>query len=425
MTANTNKDAGLQTPIDNPNSAFMPTTSGSWGCLENLDWSDMQSGWSQQDLGLWDTDAHLLINCQNGTGATLVDPGPNPPGWTCAGNGIGHRDGQRTPPPPKYCHEQGHTLEEDLFKRNSRCSRNFDKHNSPEASIAQLAHLSTRLYPLHRSSRTLAECAESSSQSETCRQASSKTLVNDTTFKAVATWLVHVSANMESPSQYNHQEVSSITSSAGDILQDAFSASHQLLQILQSLQTTATISAPILPRTTSTSSSTSTAGAPPDFWTSITPESMQSNSTSDSNDTSSITEQHQGPTSHIKTSSTQYSNTVVRHLVIACHTLLLNIYTALLAALQQDADQTTSNSLNHDNVCPETTALADIRLVTTVQLCSYLIERQFQAMESYLPPHITDSSQQPSSPTCNPALVDDLKIEVQQRVGRLKNTLRI
>lgn len=163
------------------------------------------------------------------------------------------------------------------------------------------------------------------------------------------------------------------TTTTGDTLHEAFSASHHLLEILRCLQVNVVNGTSPLTSTVSTSTSTSTGGAHLDFWASITPQSAQSTSTS--NENTSYFEQGKGPSSYARPLS-QYSNTVVRHLVIACHTLLLNIYVAVLVALQYDADLWSSclPAGNADaDAYVDAAALADIRLVLTVQLCSYLI----------------------------------------------------
>ena len=123
-------------------------------------------------------------------------------------------------------------------------------------------------------------------------------------------------------------------------------------------------------------------------------------------------------------------------MLIACNTILLDIYVAVLTLLECD----THARAQTDN----TAALGDIRLVSVVQLCSYLIKRQHRAMDLYLGASATiavpASSQHQKrsgsvdSAACN-ALVTldtatsmamgDLKMEVQERLGRLQQTLCI
>ncbi|KAK7961965.1 uncharacterized protein PG986_002790 [Apiospora aurea] len=68
-----------------------------------------------------------------------------------------------------------------------------------------------------------------------------------------------------------------------------------------------------------------------------------------------------------------YAVTVTRHLILACHNLLLSAYVLLLAALQHDAQ------LLRSSAGDKPASLAEIRLVSIVQLCAYLIKQQEQA----------------------------------------------
>jgi hypothetical protein len=79
-------------------------------------------------------------------------------------------------------------------------------------------------------------------------------------------------------------------------------------------------------------------------------------------------------------------------------------------------------------------ALADIRLVLVVQLCSYLIERQRQAVEVYLSPlpqsqqHDLFDFHQPSPPASTAGSregMTHLDMEIQQRLARVRQTLHI
>lgn len=70
----------------------------------------------------------------------------------------------------------------------------------------------------------------------------------------------------------------------------------------------------------------------------------------------------------------QSPESVVHHLVLACHRLLLNIYAPLLKVLQQDTASTAANFtvIVDDFSMPSP---VDIRLVLLVQLSSYFIDR--------------------------------------------------
>ncbi|KAI4182071.1 MAG: hypothetical protein L6R41_006222 [Letrouitia leprolyta] len=417
-----NENAGLNNSIDTSESMSISTAMSPWPILEHSDGRNFQPGWSENDWDLWNSDLHPLSTHQNRTRSLLSDAFPNPLDWDSARKN-GSCDAQKISPSSMCPHREKYSLDDDL----SQCNREIIRSRKcrSEISIARLAHLSTRLYPLHRSSCALAETTGSSSQAGACKQANQNPLIDDVAFKSVATWLVHISSDMKHPSQNERRDLSPNSTSTGDTLHNVFSASHQLLKILRFLQPDAANKASTLTRTLSPSCQTSTGGAHGDLWASITPESTSSIPTSDQN-TSSLdlhrTSTDTGP------SSNQYSETVVRHLVIACHTLLLNIYVAVLIALQKDADRGITCGSSHDH-CENVMALADIRLAMAVQLCSYLIERQFQAVDWHLSPRLpTPTSQQPTPPvstTADPAVMDDLKIEVQQRMARLRETLRL
>ncbi|KAK0668425.1 hypothetical protein QBC41DRAFT_393925 [Cercophora samala] len=350
-----------------------------------------------------------------------------------------HQGGCDLPPtPPSACFTGSQTPMMELFESATTIAK-----SDPDVGIAQLSQLSTRLYPLHRSSISLVETAGSSGQrSPDIGKHKTQALIDDTAFKAVAKWLVHgVSTNMgilfgaADHSLHHNPNINPALQepTTGDTLNDAFAASHHLLEILRLLQANVTIG--------NSNDTDASAGGPTDFWRSITPQSTDS-----SND--GVVGYSEGgskpaPTSapsssYGRPSSSEYSSTVVRHLVIACHTLLLNIYIALLIALQHDVDLRSSSLLAGGATGgSEATALADMRLVLVVQLCSYLIKRQHQAVDMYLSfPNTLQQTIEPSSPSSNTASAcgsagsngevrSDLEMEVQQRLSRLRQTLRI
>ena len=109
---------------------------------------------------------------------------------------------------------------------------------------------------------------------------------------------------------------------------------------------------------------------------------------------------------------------------------------AVLIALQHDA---------YHGVSMNTTALGNVRLVLAVQLCSYLMDRQQQAVDLCLAPQTPlgplsvngtyprksdlSSSQQPVLPgpvldTADREVLGDLKDQVQQKLAHLRQTLR-
>ncbi|KAF2258400.1 hypothetical protein CC78DRAFT_117692 [Lojkania enalia] len=114
---------------------------------------------------------------------------------------------------------------------------------------------------------------------------------------------------------------------------------------------------------------------------------------------------------------------ISRHLVMACEALLLEIYAAILTALQHEAYPADSMS---------GTALGNVRLVLVVQLCAYLIERQHQAVDQCLSPALAQkhnlSTTIPSEHfqlgTVHRECLKNLKINVQQKLTHLRQMLR-
>ncbi|KAI4206918.1 MAG: hypothetical protein LQ346_000860 [Caloplaca aetnensis] len=412
---NMNEDLTLGGPMD--------TT---WPWLEPSDWNDMQFDGSEQDLSQWNSNSLVTADSQLDASTAFLNAFPSLQGWPSVGNGDGDSSVQGD--------GHGFGSEHPDSSSSNSSSANPDK-NGPDVGIARLSQLSTRLYPLHRSSCTLAETAGFSGQSRDRNQIHQSPLLDDTAFKSVAAF-VHVSADMNLLFRTGRQKPALETTATGDTLHDAFSASRNLLEILRYLQ--ADVATEISSSSSSTSLSTFVGGANLDARAGITSQASQTTSTSGG--ANSDFEQRQGSSAYARRSN-NYSNTVIRHLVSACHTLLLNIYTAVLMVLQHDADRW-SSSRPAGTADPEAdadpAALADMGLVMAVQLSSYLIERLQQAVELYLSTQASPQSSlqrhelpasyqasPPGSTTANPELMSDLNIEVQQRLAKLRQTLRI
>jgi Fungal Zn(2)-Cys(6) binuclear cluster domain len=412
--ANMNEDTTLAEPIDTSTSTCKSTSTSTWPWLASLNWNDLQVDGSEQESSQWTSNADSKGNPQADTSATFLDTFPSLLDWAATGNGDGDGTAREGAPSPTRPHEHGHGHGCNFFESGSSGSSMIIDKNGPDVGIARLSQLSTLLYPLHCSSCTLAETAGSSRQSREGSQARQSPLIGEATFKSVSAWIFHVPADVNLLFRGDGQKSALETTTTGDTLHDAFSASRQLLEILRCLQgDVVTDSLPLSSAlSTSTSSCTSTGGAHLDFWASITSPFAQS--TSASNENTSYFEQGKVSSSYAR--SSQYSNSVVRHLVMACHTLLFNIYVAQLIALQHDADLRSSCLPTDDSA--DGAELADIRLVLVVQLCSYLIERQRQAVDLYL-------SGPPASTTGNREVMSHLDTEVQQRLKRLRQTLRI
>lgn len=114
---------------------------------------------------------------------------------------------------------------------------------------------------------------------------------------------------------------------------------------------------------------------------------------------------------------------IIRHLVMACEALLLEIYAAILTALQLEAYP--GDSMN-------ATALGNVRLVVVVQLCAYLIERQHQAVDQCLAPATPQNNNLRSSlppgafhlGMADRESLNDVKNQVQQKLAHLRQMLR-
>ncbi|KAF7586830.1 hypothetical protein BBP40_008255 [Aspergillus hancockii] len=264
--------------------------------------------------------------------------------------------------------------------------------NSPDIGISQLSQLSNRLSSLHRWSCTVADNAERDSS-----QARHSSLINDVSFKSVASWVVHASGDMNFSPCMDPKTSTLEQSSTDNTLHNVFSASYQFMETLRGLYGEST-----------------------------------SDSCTNTSSASSISTQDMQPVPP-PPSGVPYSSIIERHLVIACHTLLLKIYVAVLISLQRDVDRRSSRlaPAKVDQDATVDASLADMRLVLIVQLCSYILERQHQAVSSYLAPEsppvlsqqldISSSSQ----PTTITGAEDEPDSEVQRRLGRLRESLRI
>lgn len=259
----------------------------------------------------------------------------------------------------------------------SRLNMGLEKQDNFASLVtAHLSQLSMRLSSLRYLSHTLAQAAESSSG----RQPDHRRipLFQSTAFESVAAWLAddQCSAIMNAyPSTHLAPEATEPYPSPGSppkpqscqgLLRDVFSSSHRLMEILRHLQ-----SSNLAEPTVTGMPSTPTRGG---------------------------SYQHSPGTLAI-----------IRHLVMACDGLLLEIYAAVLAVLQHDAYP--------GSLINNMTALGDVRLVLVVQLCSYLIERQQQAVDQCFAPHAAQLNVGGKEALC------DAREQLQQRLIKLRQTL--
>lgn len=463
------------------------TSAMAWPWLAPLDWSDTQI--SEQDTT--NTNANLHVGNVNPIDTLTLHPDacgefldafPSLLGWDIhhdagasspgAGrldvvhNGIGNGSGGGG---DIFETSNSNSMKKNVNTSTSNSTNTNNLSNpAPDAAIALLSRLSTQLYPLHRSSSLLASTSTSSFQS-TGRHCP---LIDDSAFKCVAAWLVHVSANMNTLFHVDREGGKGDLGggvglggldemgSTGNTLHDTLAASHQLLEVLCCLHVDGsggTSSPSPLSSSTSNSNSSSTSisssnstNTNSEIWPNLSSNPIDTLHSSVSTD--SAFEAGNGNGSYGSgRPNRQYSSTVVRHLVIACHTMLLEIFVTVLTALQQDADfrsTTTSSSSSNSNSsssnntnfntnstsnfnlpnsagdCTTAAPLADMRLVMVVQVCSYLIERQFQAVDLYLAQDDgIDGEKVKKNGKREARSVQEM--ELQQRLGRLRETLRM
>ncbi|KAK4146868.1 uncharacterized protein C8A04DRAFT_25447 [Dichotomopilus funicola] len=269
--------------------------------------------------------------------------------------------------------------------------------NDPDAVIAQLSELSMRLASLRRSGQALSqpslglgnEISTESSEKQSSRGPAwhGRELLDDAAFESVASWLVgggsgHGSSGTYAPPVRSMRSASEPASRGrgGEILHDIFSTSHRLLEILHGLQLSVTASAPL-----PTTARASTPPSPPP----LSPSSPSSSSSSSFG------------------SRNRSGTGIIRHLIIACYTSLLSTYSAVLMALARDVlghDQprqpSNMRSPTGEGARPGSgMPLGQIRLVSVVQLCSYLVRRQHQAVDAYLANSAKESGGKVPSPS--------------------------
>jgi len=124
-----------------------------------------------------------------------------------------------------------------------------------------------------------------------------------------------------------------------------------------------------------------------------------------------------------------WSHSIVRHMVMACHMLLLNTYLAVTMALQHAIDhQEPSQGISNAQATP----LGEVRTVMIVQLYGYFIQRQSQAVQAYLaPPSSARSSDESTVHNNSPlsssdqAATKQLEKDVEQRLARLRQSLHM
>jgi hypothetical protein len=280
---------------------------------------------------------------------------------------------------------------------------------SPDLGIVQLSQLSSRLVSLHHWSCAVANSAESSLDGS---PEGPNSLIDDAAFKSVASWLVNISAEVNLSSCTNTKTSTLEQSLKDDTLANVFTASYQFMETMRGLQDQIA------------------GGAQGPLFN--CPGGMSHACGIRISSTSYPTQDVPFPTT--QTAGSPSSRIVERHLIMACHTLLLKIYLAVLVTLQCDVDRQSSQAgrglFDHGAII-HAVSLADIRLVAVVQLCTYILDRQNQVVSGYLAlgsPSTRSMQLEPSyfpqhDVTQDPEAGPDL--EVQRRLKRLRGSLRI
>ncbi|KAF2850032.1 hypothetical protein T440DRAFT_113031 [Plenodomus tracheiphilus IPT5] len=263
-------------------------------------------------------------------------------------------------------------------------------------TVGQLAQLTMRLSSLRHMSSNLARTATTSSSGTT--EVPRTSLVDSTAFESVAAWLARdeLAGNTTDPIpiEYPQDPQCATTPSSGQhILNEAFSASHLLLDMLRNLQ------AEQADRQTNMM-----------LGAMMTPSPTAGHGYFDILSGLGVGVLNGGEAMMAQARS----HASIRHLVMVCNTLILEVYLAILLALQHDAYL----SIHENKV------MKSVRMVLLVQLCSHLIDRQCQALDSYL-----SSLQPPSSLNEGYLNVDrnalnHLRRQIQERLHQLRQMLR-
>ncbi|KAJ3526804.1 hypothetical protein NM208_g11013 [Fusarium decemcellulare] len=304
---------------------------------------------------------------------------------------------------------------------NSSIGKGFDDRSDaqthttkddPEFLIAQLAQLSTLISLLRRSQSDLIRDLACPSladhnQPETIRRYSTHQLpvIGDSVFESVTAWLSRgpTDTTLSCCSSHACQAQAPKIKTLGDLLYHVFSASYRLVELVRP--------APVA----AVSSNAAIAISGIDHANHC-PNSVNH---SLSGDGSTIV----GPElTQVSAFNSQSSNavasmrSVIRHLFIANHSMLLEMYSRILGLLQRYVDQTVLEG----GAVP----LLAIRLASVVHTCSYLIDRQHQALELYLPPLIgcLVEAENTADVTQSVKAISD---EIKQRILFLQQTTQV
>ena len=201
----------------------------------------------------------------------------------------------------------------------------------PDFVISELSKLSARLSTIRRSCYNIVAALEGPTSA--C-QGLQQPLLHQVNFKMACGWLAHGPDNMDNmdsppnPPDPDTQSNGSESKEVGLLLHEVYTASNLLLEILRSMQSHLLSLTPAesnsTPSTTSSDNSyfhihTGQVSPPLSVLPSLSVPFRQNLVTSDRN-------------------SPFEENDVIHHLVMACHTMLLTIYIAVLLVLERETD---------------------------------------------------------------------------------------
>ena len=301
-------------------------------------------------------------------------------------------------------HSSAETISTSIGSRDGPIPTTADKYRF-ELSLAHLSRLNARLSQLLGSSRRfLAEPLDPSRQVKNQDPALQVQHSIEAVFRSTNTWLVHGSTNVDSTSSLSLGQTN-----AFNLLHYVFSASNHMLEILHHVRVSLLTS-------------------------NANPSPAASSSPIASGLSSSL---------HVETLTRMSSNegsldssSAVHQLVVICVTLLLNMYVAILTALQRSADALNASrrqrakDLVEPNDHMDRASRIYLQLVSVVQMCSYFIKRQTQVLDKMML-NSDGPLYTPLSRDCDPLqsissdAMSDVKTEVEQRLRQLQESLSI
>lgn len=275
----------------------------------------------------------------------------------------------------------------------------------PDHVIAELSKLSARLSTLRRSCYNIVAALEGPT---TACPGLPQPLLHEVNFEVACHWLAHGPqsvASLPNAPSLDAQSNGSESKEVSLLLHEVYTASHLLLEILRSLQANLYILSLAEYNSHSTPSTTSSESSYFQIHTGqVSPSLSLLQSLSAPFRQSLVTPDSTSPSD---------GNGVIHHLVMACHTMLLTIYIAVLLILDRETDF---------SILTNAPVLRDIRLVSIVQTCSYLIKRLHQSMDSYLP--LQPASHSLSAPNPKEAMTD-IRRQIKDLLERIEGRLRL